>query len=86
MPLRTSLFACTQTKMGGIKEQIAKLREHVPDDKTDGELRAVIEQANGDEVSSPTATPVHDQRAAGAAMTRLRLPFPTFNRPSSRGR
>jgi|AntAceMinimDraft_5_1070358.scaffolds.fasta_scaffold165765_1 hypothetical protein len=36
--------------MGDINEQIQKLREHVPDDKTDDELRELIEEAGGDEV------------------------------------
>jgi len=36
--------------MADIDEQIQKLREHVPDDKTDEELRALIEEAGGDEV------------------------------------
>jgi len=32
-----------------IEEHIQKLREHVPDNKTDDEIRAVIEETNGDE-------------------------------------
>jgi len=39
-----------QAIMGDIEDQIQKLREHVPDDKTDDELRQLIESAGGDEV------------------------------------
>lgn len=39
--------------MADIDEQIQKLREHVPEDKTDEELRALIEEAGGDEVRFP---------------------------------
>jgi hypothetical protein len=36
--------------MGDIEEQIQKLREHVPDDKTNEDIRALIEETGGDEV------------------------------------
>jgi hypothetical protein len=36
--------------MGDIEEQIQKLREHVPEDKTDDEIRQLIEETGGDEV------------------------------------
>jgi hypothetical protein len=34
-----------------LEEQVAKLREHVPDDKSDGDIRRVIEECMGDKVS-----------------------------------
>lgn len=38
--------------MSDVDEQISKLREHVPDDKTDADIRALIEDSGGDEVST----------------------------------
>ena len=71
-----------------IEEQIAKLREHVPDDKTDNELLAVIRAANGDDVSSTGARQCNDdQRVYNGNITLLRPPCPPPPyRPSSRGR
>jgi hypothetical protein len=37
--------------MGDIEEQIQKLREHVPDDKTNEDIRALIEETGGDEAA-----------------------------------
>lgn len=37
--------------MGDVEEHISKLREHVPDDKTDDDIRQLIEETGGDEVS-----------------------------------
>ena len=36
--------------MSDIEEQIQKLREHVPEDKSDDDIRRLIEEAGGDEV------------------------------------
>ncbi len=36
--------------MSDIQEQIEKLREHVPDDKTNEDIRKLIEETGGDEV------------------------------------
>jgi hypothetical protein len=38
--------------MGDIEEQIEKLREHVPDDKTNDDIRQLIEETGGDEVAN----------------------------------
>ena len=40
--------------MSDIEEQIQKLREHVPEDKSDDDIRRLIEEAGGDEVSRYT--------------------------------
>ena len=34
-----------------LEEQVAKLREHIPDDKSDDDIRRVIEECMGDKVS-----------------------------------
>jgi hypothetical protein len=41
------------TDEGEIEAEIVKLREHVPDDRTDTDIRALIEECGGDKVSKP---------------------------------
>ena len=41
------------TDEGEIEAEIVKLREHVPDDRTDTDIRALIEECGGDNVSKP---------------------------------
>ena len=40
--------------MADIEDQIQKLKEHVPEDKTDDDIRALIESSGGDEVCVPS--------------------------------
>ena len=40
--------------MADIEDQIQKLKEHVPEDKTDDDIRVLIESSGGDEVCVPS--------------------------------
>jgi hypothetical protein len=65
--------------MADIDEQIQKLREHVPDDKTDDELRALIEEAGGDEVRLLFSSIFFFPAAGGSACVFSRAALPHSN-------
>mmetsp|Transcript_39461 Transcript_39461/g.72705 ORF Transcript_39461/g.72705 Transcript_39461/m.72705 type:complete len:993 (+) Transcript_39461:78-3056(+) len=76
--------------MSEVDEQIAKLREHVPEGKTDNDIRVLIEETGGDEASIQGKIAEWWEQSAGAEeedapppKKEARAPPPEKKKPSS---